>query len=191
MKVGEKYVIEIDKTLVAREAEPLVTHTLLAKIKGFNSLVFDENGLSKLEKLEDVIKEECDRAREEGFNAGRYAIEKQGVEVHDGCDGCEYELCDGEKPPCIKCKASYRDLYKPKSNEIKVGDEVEFEIRSDGKEFSGKGIVLGMPEHMVDTLSVLLEDEYSVYCVPTMFSVKTGRHFPQIAEALEQIKGEQ
>ena len=112
MKVGEKYVIEIDKTMTTRELElPMGTHTILAKIKGFNSLVFDENGLSKLEKLEDVIKEECDRAREEGRREG-YELAFTGVKPHDGCEGCKYELCDGD--PCTTCKGSYVDKYKPK-----------------------------------------------------------------------------
>lgn len=47
MKVGEKYVVEIDEIIEGRDG------TKLAKIKGFNSLVFDKNGLDKLEKVDE------------------------------------------------------------------------------------------------------------------------------------------
>ena len=70
MKVGERYVIEIDE-IFRKYTTNIYDETKLARIKGFNSLVFDENGLSKLEKLEDVIQEECDIARQEGFEEGK------------------------------------------------------------------------------------------------------------------------
>lgn len=48
MKVGDKYVIEIGDILKDKEGNEL------AKIKGFNSLVFDQNGLDKLIRLNGV-----------------------------------------------------------------------------------------------------------------------------------------
>lgn len=45
MRVGEKYIIEISDVVDGN----------LAKIKGFNTLIFDENGLNKLEKIGDVV----------------------------------------------------------------------------------------------------------------------------------------
>lgn len=47
MKVGEKYVVEIDEIIEGHDG------TRLAKIKGFNSLVFDKNGLDKLEEVDE------------------------------------------------------------------------------------------------------------------------------------------
>ena len=47
MKVGEKYVVEIDEIIEGHDG------IRLAKIKGFNSLVFDKNGLDKLEKVDE------------------------------------------------------------------------------------------------------------------------------------------
>lgn len=44
MKVGEKYIIEISDVITTNNGN-------LAKIKGFNALVFDEFGLDKLECL--------------------------------------------------------------------------------------------------------------------------------------------
>lgn len=113
MKVGEKYVIEIDKTLVAREAEPLVTHTLLAKIKGFNSLVFDENGLSKLEKLEDVIQEKCERERLAGYAEGKK------VGAFEAMAECE-DNCMLNHKGCVRCAAKIE-----KYDICKFNDETE------------------------------------------------------------------
>lgn len=52
-KVGDKFVIEVGEVYssglpFANDDEPSMLH----RIKGFNSLVFDENGLDKLKKLE-------------------------------------------------------------------------------------------------------------------------------------------
>lgn len=53
-----KYIIEI-------EDEPLVRHsalhgeTAVYRAKGFKSLVFDQNGLEKLQRLDDVKKDVC------------------------------------------------------------------------------------------------------------------------------------
>ena len=46
-KVGDKFIIEIADVFEAATSEPLY------KIKGFNSLVFDKNGLDKLEEIAD------------------------------------------------------------------------------------------------------------------------------------------
>lgn len=52
MKKGEKYIIEIAEVHTHRDdngkAYPI------ARIKGFSSLVFDQKGLDKLEKIEDT-----------------------------------------------------------------------------------------------------------------------------------------
>lgn len=55
MKKGEKYIIEISEIHTSYdengESYPL------AKIKGFSTLVFDEKGLSRLEKVEEPKEE--------------------------------------------------------------------------------------------------------------------------------------
>lgn len=51
MKAGDKYIIEIEE-VIGSDSNPL------AKIKGFNALVFDQNGLDKLTKLDGVLVEE-------------------------------------------------------------------------------------------------------------------------------------
>ena len=54
-KVGDKFIIEIAEVYenVLNGIDALATSELLYKIKGFNSLVFDENGLDRLEEVAD------------------------------------------------------------------------------------------------------------------------------------------
>lgn len=78
-------------------------------------------------------------------------------------------------------------LYKVESEklEIALGDEVV-------NDYGTKGVVVGIDTTSVrgDLLSLLMKN----YNVPQLVKVssykKTGRHFPQIIEVLEQIKGE-
>ena len=49
MKAGDKYIIEIEE-VIGSDSNPL------AKIKGFNALVFDQNGLDKLKRLDGVLR---------------------------------------------------------------------------------------------------------------------------------------
>lgn len=48
-KVGDKYIIEIAEVIQIREMESV---GFLYRVKGFNSLVFDNVGLDKLEKYD-------------------------------------------------------------------------------------------------------------------------------------------
>ena len=65
MKSGERYIIEIEEVVGK-----------LAKIKGFNTLVFDENGLDKLERINgnyfsrDKVNEEKEFSYRNGKNVG-------------------------------------------------------------------------------------------------------------------------
>ena len=55
MKIGEKYILEIERILEYTDGDG--NERRIAKVKGFNSLMFDDVGLGKLEKLEDLEKE--------------------------------------------------------------------------------------------------------------------------------------
>ena len=68
MEVGERYIIEISDVITTNNGN-------IAKIKGFNALVFDENGLEKLEKAEsyynpDEVNEERKISYENGKSVG-------------------------------------------------------------------------------------------------------------------------
>lgn len=55
--MGKKYVIELEDKAFSQSALPLDDDEMLYRVKGFRSLVFDQNGLDKLTPLKDEIKE--------------------------------------------------------------------------------------------------------------------------------------
>ena len=91
-KVGDKFIIEIESRLANEQVG-------LYKIRGFRTLVFDDNGLDRLEQIQE----------------------------HDGCDGCEFLYAPKEDYPSFDCKRNSTDYWAPKPEEIQVGDEVEHE----------------------------------------------------------------
>lgn len=72
IKVGDKFIVEIGQVISGRYIGDGGADNALYLIKGFNSLVFDENGFSKLDKYEEspFTQEDCDRARSEGYQEG-------------------------------------------------------------------------------------------------------------------------
>ena len=67
--MGKKYVIEF-------EEEPFIKDPIISapeelwRVKGFNSLVFDENGIKKLTPLEDTLELAKHEVYGNGFNEG-------------------------------------------------------------------------------------------------------------------------
>ena len=80
MEVGERYIIEISDVIATNNGN-------LAKIKGFNALVFDANGLNKLEQITSdvrlmpsaILKQIKDKERREGYSVGYDEGFKDGV----------------------------------------------------------------------------------------------------------------
>ena len=71
-KVGDKFIIEIaevyENVLSGIDAFEAAISEPLYKIKGFNSLVFDKNGLDKLEKLKESLPIPYSEAYKKGMN---------------------------------------------------------------------------------------------------------------------------
>ena len=66
VKVGDKFVIEVGEIILDKDGK------LLYKIKGFNTLVFDDVGISRLMKKSNLTGPEAIRkAWENGYDAGR------------------------------------------------------------------------------------------------------------------------
>lgn len=99
---GDKFIIEIKSKLANG----------LYRIKGFNTLVFDDHGLDRLEQIQE----------------------------HDGCDGCKYEFIPPGQEPCESCCWNYTSSFEPKTEEIQVGDEVKYTVPS--TKISEYGLVL-------------------------------------------------
>ena len=64
-KIGDRYIIEIDDILKNTNKTEC-----LYRIKGFNSLVFDQKGIDKLLKYDDCIKIDLAKAEKCGYEKG-------------------------------------------------------------------------------------------------------------------------
>lgn len=235
-----KYVIEIDdKKLCEYDKDTHTYFPRLWKAKGFNSLVFDENGLEKLTPLDKELEEayqkgyneawasvgECedrvakqayqkgyDEGYQKGFEVGQH--EATTLEYQQGLDDAweaarkiaqEWEentetehriVIDNSIRITLDSMTASEAIAKikayeeqQKADEIKVGDEVTytfidgavippfvvFAIKNDGEKRRYEGYRLTDGKWVGGLL------DYK----------KTGRHFPQIKELLEVLKGEQ
>lgn len=61
-----KYVLELSDKFMDENGN------VLYKAKGFNSLVFDDTGITKLEKFDDIVTNYTITARSDGYNVGVY-----------------------------------------------------------------------------------------------------------------------
>ena len=140
-----KYVIEIEeKPLCVFDKDTQTFFPRLWRVKGFNSLVLDEEGLSRLEELNsDYINEHFsdlqDAAYQRGLEDGKeYGLDESDMReavsyqrgLEDGkvvndkvCEGCEYEEVIGDK--CRFCANRYPNQWTEKQDDkIEVRDEV-------------------------------------------------------------------
>ena len=170
-----KYIIELEDTPISVKDSHTGEAYDVYKAKGFRSIVFDLNGLQKLERYEQQS------AYQKGYEAG-LAEGRQQAEGHDGCQGCYYEPCGEDEEPCRSCKYRYASQYRRSDDEIRVGDEVivngltgvvmrldkkgnvDRYFTSDGKTF---GNISGFQNNEV---------------------IKTGRHFPEVEKLLEAMR---
>lgn len=140
--MGKKYVIEFEeKPFYKMQRRGTPETEKLWRVKGFNSLVFDENGIKKLTPLEDIL----DLAKHEvfgnGFNEGYEVGQRKlwdvvkKVYVHSSYDGgySVYQLAQifgkSDWNDAIKSLSPSEflrkiDDYEEMMSEIKVGDEV-------------------------------------------------------------------
>ncbi|MEE0898962.1 MAG: hypothetical protein U0L88_15210 [Acutalibacteraceae bacterium] len=208
--MGKKYIIELeDKPFHSGNGD------FLYRVKGFNSLVFDMTGVGKLTPytepdLEQVRKE----AYEDGYKTAKVQCNIQAEKdlrevgerhyqkgLSDAWDaarkvvalstvdrrevfGSEYMYSILEKHTAAEAIEKLKAYEQERDAEIKVGDEVNAFER---KPFIVTGFGYG--------------DDDTVYChgfvtengISTITKkdecVKTGRHFPEIAKVLKEIKG--
>lgn len=96
--MGKKYIIELEDEPFGRNDDPNIPHGMdeLWRVAGFNSLVFDKNGLERLEPLENVVvgieAKAYQRGYENGFAEGRTrAVLSARQEIRIG-DEVEYDV---------------------------------------------------------------------------------------------------
>lgn len=152
-KTGDKFIIEIESRINSQG---------LYKVKGFRTLVLDDNELDGLEQ----------------------AHEQSG---HDGCKGCEHEEQPTTISPCDECSRNMLDFWTPKTEEIQVGDEVE---HNEGK-IKGIVICKEYDEDKERVwLRVLTDQKAKYHFWSETLCHRTGKTYPELIKALEQLPKE-
>lgn len=194
-KLGDKYIIEIGEVYETLENsatvndEQLMKPTFLYRIKGFNSLVFDETGLNKLEKYD--AEAEYQRGLDDAWECARKIFGVKYGYTHDeiiGIYGRRLDAIDLPPSEAIEKIRKYEEQKKAEEDEadnIKVGDEVIFNrdepfkvVVTCVKHSGGKSL-----DYTVMADNGLMWD----FVKPNEIT-KTGRHFSGIADVLEKMK---
>lgn len=82
-----------------------------------------------------------------------------------------------------EAKSKYEAWKKQKDETFDTGDEVY------DKEIDSKGVILR--RYNSDTLDILWDDGSAGETIAIKAITKTGRHFPEVAELLEKMRGEE
>lgn len=209
--VGRKYVIEIEQAYSAnmrKGSSDMVDPIKLYKVKGFNSLVFDEQGLDKLKRMPELEQIE---AREAAIDIIQKTAYENGLadmwgivreigctEGYDNDELIEIFGTDGiisifkrytANEVLEKVKAYEEQKAKAFSGEIKVGDEIVVKISHTDMKISGIVYKIDL-DHANTTLMYYCFSfaDNHVYIVPYDKTItKTGRHFPQITSLMSKI----
>lgn len=189
-KVGDKFIVEIDDVMLGSTAEN--NPTALYRIKGFNSLVFDKNGLDKLEKIptsdakdwSETI-EVMEREYNRGLNDAWELAKKLFADMSDS-DLNEIFGKDWNYPKLMRLtpqEALAKIEAYEESKAIKVGDVVK--RKNVDKDMPNKLIVTKIYNQTFEGID---SDGY-VYCEKHFDEwKKTGKHL-DIEHLLEQIRG--
>ena len=174
-KVGDAFVIKVGHGTV----DPLYGARYF--IKGFNTLVFDDGGLDRLERYDADAKANAD------YNAGYEDGLKDAWECARKAAMYDVNIYEVFGTTILKrvwdmnpseAVAKLKE-YEAKQSEIKVGDEVT------GAE-GGKGIITHIRE---DKMYILWEDgSAGEFIDAEKWFKKTGRHY-DIDSIFEQLKG--
>ena len=97
------------------------------------------------------------------------------------CEFCEYAGNDESNEPCVSCCCGYMNRFRPKKEEIQIGDEVKF--------YNGEKCVVTVVENG-QVLEVMDGDGFSMEMNDGLRNSmdKTGRHFNELGKLLQKIK---
>lgn len=188
-----KYVIEIEDVPFSKvhfDDYNGAQNINLYRVKGFNALVFDKDGLDKLTLLDKELDEAFQKGLEEGKKQGAdkaWECAKRFVwktSLNDAASMgfiVEEEAAEILKNYTATAAMKAAELYDEKSKtEIKVGDEVFI-----------PGIEDSIVVVEVDGDCVDISDLHSWHSWYDRKNIKkTGRHFPQVAELFKAMKGD-
>lgn len=166
--MGEKYVIELEDEVFYNGELPFDGSETLYRVKGFRSLVFDQNGL---ERLTPYIEPDDEGSYNRGLNDAWNCV--QWLWNHNRALDVKWDV----KRMIEEYKK--QSLYE---EEFQVGDEIET------LDNANKAIVTYV--YMTDgAIEFMYESGIYGTCPPAVnkYWRKTGRHYPQIAEVLDAM----
>lgn len=201
-KVGDKFVIEIG---AERLGDPI-----LYRIKGFNALVFDDNGLDRLERVNGMtLRDAYDEGFEKGLEEGRNEKDckacmdtKANADYNAGYEDGLIDAWNCAKKISMLDDATIEELFgTSKFNRFNLGYN-GVEIKKLLEEYEAKqaeikvgdivrynendGIITFIKENQ---MYVMWEDgSAGEFCDAEKWFKKTGRHY-DIESILEQLKG--
>ena len=204
MNMENKYIIELEELTVSTADGQMQ----LYKIKGFNTPTFDSAGVSKLTPYTELDAEslfnkaydagmedgvanmhnECEAAYQKGVNDMYAATRKICLNTEDGALSIDTLSSIFGKASTYAMIRDYQPMeiisklreYEQEQEKIKVGNEVN------GK--GGRGIITKIGDDGAH-FNVMWENGSTGYYMIEDFK-KTGRHFPEIADVLRKMKGE-
>lgn len=171
-----------DKEKYIEEGKKIIFENNTDSIFGVETgIVFHKSGLYDVDISNNHVviskvdeRKAIEKAYQKGLEAGKARNE-------DGCIGCRYDDGTIEHSPCNYCCNAYSNQWmaKEKSDEIKVGDEVE--SLCTGTTF----IIHEINENCVKGYN--FNSRVTCYSEKNNFK-KTGRHFQRIKELIEAMK---
>ena len=189
-KVGDKFILEVGESYTTEmpfgneEGSPIT----LYKAKGFNSLVFDDYGLDKLEKYNEVKEklELIDELKQAEYNRGLQDAWELAKKLwlpsnYGGIPHTEilkifkcdyYVIAENYTPHEAFAKL---EAYEKEQEQIKVGDVVEY------NGIDGLFIVTGRD----NTFAYILDGKGNVEEVALETLTRTGKHFDVASMLLE------
>lgn len=207
--VGRKYVIEIEQEYSAnmrKGSSDMVNPIKLYKVKGFNSLVFDEQGLGKLKRMPEL--EQIDARMAEIDIIQKTAYENG---LHDAWEIAKKIECDSEydgdelidmfgtynvetifakytaSEALQKVKAYEEQKTKTSNSEIEVGDEIVVAVPHTNREISVIVYKIGHVNTTPMYYCISFEEGCGFTIAYNKAIKKTGRHFPQITNLMSKI----
>ena len=182
-EVNDKFIIEIAEVCTTDIRKSTEEEHTLYRVKGFNSLVFDDNGLDKLQKYNgSIISEDTlEMERMKALNDGRNEVWELAKKLwYMGTVNCNdifgykflIDIIDNFTPQEALAKL---EAYEKEQNEIKVGDIV----------YNDDTMEEGVVTHIDNDEVFMLYDDGS--CGNTYGNLtKTGKHI-DIQSVLKQI----
>lgn len=193
--VGDKFVIEIDEVF-RNDADDIIHEEELYRIKGFESLVFDNYGLDKLHQaitpvedgLVDKVKvtEAYNKGLEDAWELMKkiikmYSESRKGIlgtyfsPIDEGSKNLLLNVMNMNKPQEVLAKL---EAYEKEQAEIKVGDVVEHNRET--------VFIVTRINKMIEGYDK--EGNAHSFCFPNQHIRKTGKHI-DLTDLFKQIGG--